>query len=292
MGALPGCGGAIIIMTQYSIGRLSFGSVVAVLASTMGDAAFLLLAKEPKIAFMIMGISIIMGIVFGYIVELIHGADFLKVQTPAESLRVHEDVFSFGRKNWLWVVLLVPGICLGFLNAFQIDIDAFVGITGFERWFGSFGLLLTLLMWLFNPQSGPVVSLTCQRKSVGALWDRITIDTAFVTVWVVLAFLSFELPMLWTGYDLKEAFSTVQPLMPLVGVLIGFLPGCGPQVLTTMLYLEGIIPLSAQLGNAISNDGDALFPALAVAPKASIIATLYTAIPALIVSYGYFFFFE
>ncbi|MEM1020921.1 MAG: putative manganese transporter, partial [Pseudomonadota bacterium] len=63
------------------------------------------------------------------------------------------------------------------------------------------------------------------------------------------------------------------------------------QVLTTSLYLQGIIPLSAQLANAISNDGDALFPALAVAPKAAIVATLYTAIPALIVAYSAFFFF-
>ena len=30
LGALPGCGGAIIVVTQYVTGRLSFGSVVAV----------------------------------------------------------------------------------------------------------------------------------------------------------------------------------------------------------------------------------------------------------------------
>ena len=30
---------------------------------------------------------------------------------------------------------------------------------------------------------------------------------------------------------------------------------------------------SAQLANAISNDGDALFPAIAIAPKAAILAT-------------------
>ena len=40
------------------------------------------------------------------------------------------------------------------------------------------------------------------------------------------------------------------------------------------------------------NDGDALFPAIAIAPKVAIVATLYSAIPALIVSYLYFFAFE
>ena len=47
LGALPGCGGAIIVVTKYVSGRLSFGSVLATLTATMGDAAFLLLAKEP-----------------------------------------------------------------------------------------------------------------------------------------------------------------------------------------------------------------------------------------------------
>ena len=47
LGALPGCGGAIIVLTQYSRGKASFGSVVAALTATMGDAAFLLIAREP-----------------------------------------------------------------------------------------------------------------------------------------------------------------------------------------------------------------------------------------------------
>lgn len=60
----------------------------------------------------------------------------------------------------------------------------------------------------------------------------------------------------------------------------------------TSLYLSGSVPLSAQLGNAIANDGDALFPALAVAPKAAIVATLYSAIPAVVVAYGWYWWVE
>ena len=75
-------------------------------------------------------------------------------------------------------------------------------------------------------------------------------------------------------------------------IVIGFLPGCGPQILVTTLYLNGAIPFSAQLGNAISNDGDALFPAIALSPKAAMLATFYSALPAFIVGYGYYFLFE
>jgi hypothetical protein len=82
------------------------------------------------------------------------------------------------------------------------------------------------------------------------------------------------------------------PVLPVAAILVGFIPGCGPQIVVTTLYLAGAIPLSAQLSNAISNDGDALFPAIALAPRAAILATLYSAVPALIVGYTWFALFE
>jgi hypothetical protein len=36
-------------MTQYTRGKISFGSVVATLTATMGDAAFLLIAKNQQL---------------------------------------------------------------------------------------------------------------------------------------------------------------------------------------------------------------------------------------------------
>ncbi len=80
VGALPGCGGAIIVITQYVLGRIGFGSMVAVLTSTMGDAAFLLLAKEPQTALLIMALSFVAGTVTGWCVERIHGPAFLREQ--------------------------------------------------------------------------------------------------------------------------------------------------------------------------------------------------------------------
>ena len=77
--------------------------------------------------------------------------------------------------------------------------------------------------------------------------------------------------------------------LPILAILVGFIPGCGPQVLVTTLYLNGIIPFAALIGNAISNDGDALFPAIALTPRMAVIATLYSGIPALIISYFFLF---
>ena len=58
-----------------------------------------------------------------------------------------------------------------------------------------------------------------------------------------------------------------------------------PQVILTELYLGGHLGFSALIANAISNDGDALFPMLAVAPRAALFASLYTMIPALAAGY-------
>ena len=121
---------------------------------------------------------------------------------------------------------------------------------------------------------------------------RIIDTTNFVTTWVICGFLFYECFVYFSGIDLKLVFDVWLPFVPLIAILFGFVPGCGPQILVTTFYLNGLIPFSAELGNAISNDGDALFPAIALAPKAAIIATLYSALPAIIIAYSYMFLFE
>ena len=115
---------------------------------------------------------------------------------------------------------------------------------------------------------------------------KVVDDANFVSAWVVFAFVGYEVLIAAAGIDLEAAFTVWAAAVPAIGILVGFIPGCGPQIITTSLYLDGAIPLSAQLGNAISNDGDALFPAIAKAPRAAALATLYTTVPAVLVAYG------
>ena len=80
LGTLPGCGGAIIVVTQYVQGRISFGALVAVLTSTMGDAAFLLLAKSPNDGLLVFVIAGFTGMITGYIVDYFHNPFFQKLK--------------------------------------------------------------------------------------------------------------------------------------------------------------------------------------------------------------------
>ena len=296
LGAMPGCAGAVIVVTQFVTGRLSFGSVVATLTATMGDAAFLLLAQEPLtgLAMIVLGFGV--GTITGWIVNLIHSGDFLRGNGAGTECSVLESAFP---ENWktrsidrIWMAVLLPGLVLGLLAAFQIDVDAILGNATIEApatLVGVVGGTLAVTMRLLpRRKRGPRI----QSSMKGSLVRRTVEETNFVTVWVIGAFLVFELSVYWLGLDLHAFFDGWAIFTPLIAVLLGFVPGCGPQVLVTTMYLAGLIPLSAQIGNTISNDGDALFPAIAIAPKVAIVATLYSAVPAVIIAYGWMFWME
>ena len=287
LGAIPGCGGAIIVVTQYIQGRISFGSLVAVLTATMGDAAFLILAIEPTTGLLIFGIGIIVGSISGYIIDFIHGTSFMSAETKikVEFEKINKTFVS--KFNFFWLFLFIPGFVLGILVAFQIEFES-ASYNTFLVFIASAGAILSIFMWSLNPLS----DFQCSTDKSRGFLSRVVDTTNFVTTWVISGFLVFEIFMYFTNLDLKIFFDLWLPFVPLVAILFGFLPGCGPQVVVATFYLNGYIPLSAELGNAISNDGDALFPAIALAPKAAILATLYSAIPALVVAYGYFYLFE
>jgi len=293
LGALPGCGGAIIVLTQYVKGQVSFGGVIAVLTATMGDAAFLLIAAEPLTAMYVLGVSLLGGIITGMVVDMIHGPEFLRMEQKEDGDSVSE--FSeanqtaslvMKRLEWFAFLVMLPGMVVGGMMAFMIEIPPEI-----ENGLGLIGIFSLVAVWTGLNGRIPIANFISDEGGY-SLISRVIEDTAFITIWVVVAFFLFEFAVNILHLDLKALFTAVGWTLPLMGILVGFLPGCGPQIIVTTLYLNGFIPLSAQIGNAISNDGDALFPAIAVAPKAAIIATLYSAIPALIISYSYFFLFE
>ena len=291
LGAIPGCGGAIIVVTQYIQGRISFGSLVAVLTATMGDAAFLILAMEPSTGFLIFILGICVGTVSGYVVDLIHATNFMMANSDIE-LEFEKLKKTFvSNFNIFWLILFVPGFFTGILLAFQIDVDSLFNLppnVSIVLLLGSAGAILSIFMWSLNPLS----DFQCSTDKSRGFLSRVIDTTNFVTTWVISGFLVFEVFMYFTNIDLKSFFDLWLPFVPLTAILFGFLPGCGPQIVVATFYLNGYVPLSAEIGNAISNDGDALFPAIALAPKAAILATIYSGLPAIIVAYSYMVLFE
>ncbi|CAM2794512.1 hypothetical protein PAT01_03740 [Pseudoalteromonas atlantica] len=293
LGALPGCGGAIIVVTQYTKGQASFGAIVAVLTATMGDAAFLLLATRPTEGLTIMAIGLVVGTLCGLIVNAIHKPDFLRPSAQEQKHQVKvlpTKIIKISKPVWMFAI--IPSLIIAFLIAFNVDFNQFgqYTSTGISL-FGAAMALFTVVIWAYSSKGESYKEVTSEDDECNPPSKLIKVlqDTHFVTAWVVASFMLFEILVSVVGLDLKTWFMHYAYLAPLIAVVIGFLPGCGPQIIVTTLYIQGIIPFSALAANAISNDGDALFPAIAMAPKAAVIATLYTSIPALVVGYGLYF---
>lgn len=80
--------------------------------------------------------------------------------------------------------------------------------------------------------------------------------------------------------DINVGRAGVLPVV--VTACIGLIPGCGPQIVTVTLYTEGVIPFSALVAHTLSQDGDALFPVIAMNARAAVWATITTTVPALL----------
>ena len=280
LGATPGCGGAVVVVAAYTSGNASFGAVIATLTATMGDAAFLLIAVRPDIAILVLPLTLIAGIITGYVAD-----NFLSFSHTEKAINIKKEVPMIGKnrkRDILFASLIVPGFGLGVLQLLQYDLEKLFGI--FPQLIAIIGMVTSILIWsnskiktMTNPKDKPLV--------------RVTEETSFIAIWVLSAYLAYDYLVFLTPLDLNMMFKTIGLLVPLLAIIIGFVPGCGPQILVTTLFINGMIPFSALLGNAISNDGDALFPAIAIAPKAAILATFYSAIPACIFAYTLYFFF-
>ena len=284
LGVIPGCGGAIMVMSLYTRGVVSFGSVLAALIATMGDAAFLLIASKPQAALIILPITFLTGIIFGYIVKPFTKNFINKISLKKDlnknlpKNKIPKNFYSF------WLMCLIPGIILGVLNAFQVEISFYIFGIDLIHSFSFVLAMYCILLWVFNPLTD-IQMASIHENSL----RRVADTTCFVTVWVIIAFVTYELIDLSTKGLIFDSLKYFGPFIPLMAIIIGFIPGCGPQIMITSMYVSGQIPMSAQIGNSISNDGDALFPAIAISPKAAIIATLYSAIPAIFIAYLWYY---
>ena len=279
LGAMPGCGGAVVVVAAFGSGHVSFGAVVAALTATMGDAAFLLIATRPDAAAIVLPLSFAIGILSGWIIDGLRLAP--TIAPTARQAEIAPRIGRLRRRDLAFIAIALPGLVMGVTDLTGADAGDIFG-ANIVTAVGLAGVALALWIWSVSP-------VTAMTNAGDAPLTRVAEETSFISIWVIAAFLIYDYAVAYAGLDLEAMFSAVAPLLPLIAILVGFVPGCGPQVLVTTLYINGLIPFAALIGNVVSNDGDALFPAIALNPRAAIWATLYSGVPALIVAYGFFF---
>jgi hypothetical protein len=319
LGVLPGCGGALVVMPVYLRGTVSFGTVVATLVATMGDASFVLLATSPAIAIGVHVTLLVTGVGTGLLVDALRVAparaatvqrlvpERLAVAgrvAPRPTARTADQpeagidagiarhgpgvkLRSAGVLFWVLVVLggalvlrrllgvpIVEGAppVAGTPGTVGPTLDVVVGVSG---------LLVCLALLVLGRARGTALGCTATAQP-GEVLLAAAQETAIVVCWVAAAFVVVEVAVVTAGVDLAAL-----PVLGVVGVLVGsglgLVPGCGPQLVLTGLYVQGVVPLPMLLANALSQDGDALLPLLVLDRRAALLGTAVSTVPGVVV---------
>lgn len=94
LGAVPGCMDAFFVVSLYVHGLVGFGALTAVMLSTAGDEAFIMLAMIPEKALLIFAICAVLGIFGGFFADKIAKLIGLKTCQPCE-IEIHEEELDF-----------------------------------------------------------------------------------------------------------------------------------------------------------------------------------------------------
>ena len=323
MGLTPGCGGAIIMMPMYARGYVTYGTVVATLIATLGDSAFVLIGAAvadssfiaPMIAVHV--ISFVVGVLWGYIVDMTGttpskplgkfgpkvGDDMIPESDEDTSLledlprEVPEGIgYKILHQGYLfWWGITTIGFIFAILLLVWSGQDpeyelklAYNPLTidGFITWVGLLGTTLSVVLYVAQKNwfaDDTEATIGDKLHSMRETMVHAASETAFVTFWVMIAYLAFEFTMLFSGVTEQDMARHGDGLIAVVvAAIIGLIPGCGPQIIAITAYTKEMISCPALAANAISQDGDALFPLLVRHKAASLWATVHTTIPALI----------
>ena len=195
---------------------------------------------------------------------------------------------------WWFAAVMALGLGITYLarGAPEVPLTLGLDFAGLFTIFGIAGTTLSFYLYLVGRHYIGEGHVGRARESFASLYgtfQHAAMETSFVTVWVLVAYLAYEYPVALFEIDIAALAAAAGVLAPVGGALLGLIPGCGPQIVLAGAYAQGGIPFSALVANAISQDGDALFPLIAIDKKAAIIASIYTTIPALIIGVGLHF---
>lgn len=224
-GIIPGCSGTFAMDSMYMSGIIGFGGIIAVMVSTFGDEAFVLLAQSPKTAFILMGCTFTFGIIAGYLADYSQKIFKFKFNEKCCITHHHDDgdednhnhKFSFKHffKEHIWTHIFkkhIPGIFFWLL--FSILIIAFLNehihldeVIKDNKWY----LLILAALVGILPISGPnLLFMTMYLEGIAPF--SVLLTSSIVQDGHGL------LPIL--GYSLEDAFK-IKVFNVVFGLVVG-----------------------------------------------------------------------
>ncbi|WP_394867013.1 putative manganese transporter [Paraclostridium bifermentans] len=313
LGALPGCGGSIVLMPLFISNKVTFGTIIASLIASMGDSAFLMMTTDFKAYILVTIISFLVGILTGYIVDYFKTEEKLELHKCKSNLDksksnncsrtsnsnscdiqksrgfyhlAHEIVHGIGYK--IYLLLLITGCIFMVLAHSGLEFGFIEAMHSFEEIIAIVGIVASFIYMIMTKKVIENENFEENEHKLMSLKETLihsVSEISFVIVWIFVAYVLYDLIILMAGGEeaLVNLILGAGVISVFAGAALGIVPGCGVQIVVMSFYLKGSLPFAALVANSISQDGDALFPLLAMDKKSALWATIITTIPSIIV---------
>ena len=313
LGLVPGCIGGFATVSLYTHRLLSIGALVAMMISSSGDEAFVIMAMMPKEAVVLFAIlfaiSIITGLVTDYIIfrkpqEDLCPDDFEIHDTDTHS---HERIPSLMRKE-SYRAMLKPS---------KERIAILVGIACFIA-----AVIMGILACghehtadcchvhghVHSHHHSDATLNILNEKSINIMFAIISIITLFFPavanehfikehIWKHVIKRHMVSIFLWTFgtllicnigmqyLDVAHWINNNMAFVILLAVLVGIIPESGPHLVFVTLFAQGVLPFYVLLVNSIVQDGHSALPLLAESKMSFAKAKLINIAVGLLVGY-------
>jgi len=163
LGAVPGCMDAFFIVSLYVHGVVGFGALTAVMLSTAGDEAYIMLTMIPEYALIIFAICAVLGVIGGFLTDQIVKRINLKTCQPCE-IEFHDEekplsVKHFFKEHFFRHVVKkhLPKLFLWvFLTLLAIGIlKQYFDLEGLFKFLPPWFLIIIAALIGIIPESGP-----------------------------------------------------------------------------------------------------------------------------------------
>lgn len=323
LGAVPGCIGGFATVSLYTHRMLSLGALAAMMISSSGDEAFVIMAMIPEKGLVLFGILFVIAVAAGIVVDYVLYKNPQKDLCPDE-FEIHDTASEGDRtipsifKASSYKVMLKPSKeRIAILTGIALFIAAVIlGILACGHDHTNMAEAGTYVcehghIHHEGHHHSDVTLNILNEKSINIVFAIISIITLFFTATANDHFIKEHLwkhvikrhmtsIFLWTfgtlivcqigiqHLDVQNWISNNMIMVILLAVAVGIIPESGPHLVFVTLYAQGVLPFYVLLVNSIVQDGHSALPLLAESKMSFVKAKLINIAVGLIVGFACF----
>ncbi len=258
LAAIPGCFGCFLVVTCYVHGLVSIGVLVTTSIVTIGDVAFVLIARDTDLYFKLLLMTTSIGLLSGFVIDRL--GNFSQFQAGCDRLVYHQNedgeklisnlIDNIKKPSKTRILLLLSYVlfCVALVTG-KIGHLSLIPIVVFFLTLIGLSVFYVLVSASDHFIEEHFITHICKSH-----FPRLFL-------WSVLAFSVVALSQEKASFDLL--IQSKQWVILLLAILLGFVPDSGPHLLFFTLFWNGQIEFTVLLVSSIVQDGHGLVPLLA-----------------------------